>query len=271
MNYQTYLEHRLAQGVNFSIRQAISDGFSYFGKNMGAYIGYTFVSVLLMAMAGGIAGVIPFQIGSYAVQAVLSPAIVMGYAIYCRKAETNDMPEFGNFFDGFKRNYSQLVIANVILVIVTAILTLVLILPYTNELLAMMSGGDFAMDPDMLAEIGQDFLATFLENWWMFLIYVVALYVIQILYLQVNYFVVFYEYGFWEALESSRVLMSKVFFKTVLYFIVISLLLAVGTVVTFGLGLLFLYPAVMLMSYSVFEQVAGFDETEMQLEDDLII
>ena len=38
-----------------------------------------------------------------------------------------------------------------------------------------------------------------------------------------------------------------------------------------GIGILFLYPAAMLMSYSVFEQVAGFEETEMHLEDDLII
>jgi hypothetical protein len=36
-------------------------------------------------------------------------------------------------------------------------------------------------------------------------------------------------------------------------------------------GLLFLYPAVMLMSYSIFEQLAGFEGTEHALEDDLIV
>ena len=65
--------------------------------------------------------------------------------------------------------------------------------------------------------------------------------------------------------------MSKVFFKTFIYFIIVGFVLMFGTLFTLGIGILFLYPAMMLMTYSMFEQLAGFEEAEPNLEDDLII
>jgi hypothetical protein len=269
MQYKNFVALRIEQGATFSIRQAFSDGFTYLGKNMGPYVGFTVVGGLISMVVSFIAGLIPFMIGSLAMQAAFSPALVMGYALYNRKWELNQNPEFGNFFDGFKTNYQQLLIANLVLVVITIGLTALLITPYLGEIKSMIS--DAAMDPDLLGEIMLDVLGTAKEYWWTFVIYGVVMLAIQILYLQVNYFVVFYNWGFWESLEASRLLMTRVFFKTLLYFIVIGVFLVVGGLVTFFVGLLFLYPAVMLMSYSIFEQLAGFEGTESLLEDDLIV
>lgn len=236
---------------------------------MGAYVGFTVVSGLISLVVSGISGMIPFYIGTLAMQAAFSPAMVMGYAIYNRKWQKHENPEFGNFFDGFKTNYAQLIIANLVLVIITLGLTALLITPYVGEIKAMFT--DVALDPDLFGEIALDMFATAQQYWWTFVIYGILIFAIYILYLQVNYFIVFYNYGFWEAMEASRLLMSRVFFKTILFLIAISFLLVVGSIFTLLIGLLFLYPAVMLMSYSVFEQLAGFEGTEHSLEDDLII
>lgn len=269
MNYKNFVALRIEQGATFSIRQAFSAGFTYLGKNMGAYVGFTIIGGLISMFVSGFAGLIPFYIGSLAVQAAFSPALVMGYAIYNRKWQKGENPEFGNFFDGFKTNYQQLLIANLVLVIITLGLTLLLVTPYISEIKNMIT--DAALDPDLLGEIFLDMLATAQEYWWTFVIYGIVVLSIQILYLQTNYFVVFYNYGFWEALEASRLLMSRVFFKTFIYFIAIGLLMVVGSIFTLFIGILFIYPAVMLMSYSIFEQLAGFEGTEHTLEDDLII
>jgi hypothetical protein len=269
MQYKNFVALRIEQGATFSIRQAFSDGFTYLGKNMGPYVGFTVVGGIISMIVSSIAGVIPFFIGTLAMQAAFSPALVMGYAIYNRKWQLNQNPEFGNFFDGFKTNYAQMLIANLVLVIITLGLTALLITPYLGDIKDMIT--DAALDPDLLQEIGMAILVTAKDYWWTFVIYAVLMFAIQILYLQVNYFVVFYNWGFWESLEASRLLMTRVFFKTLLYFIVIGVFLVVGTLVSFFVGLLFLYPAAMLMSYSIFEQLAGFEGTEHALEDDLIV
>lgn len=269
MDYKNFVALRVEQGATFSIRQAFSDGFNYLGKNIGPFVGFTFVGGLISMVVSFIAGSIPYMIGSLAMQAAFSPALVMGYAIYNRKWQQDQNPEFGNFFDGFKTNYQQLLIANLVLVIITLGLTALLITPYVGEIKAMFT--DVALDPDLFGEIALDIFATAQQYWWTFVIYGVLILAIQILYLQVNYFVVFYNWGFWESMEASRLLMSRVFFKTLLYFIVIIIFLIVGSLFTLFIGLLFLYPAVMLMSYSIFEQLAGFEGAEHTLEDDLII
>jgi len=269
MHYKNFVSLRIEQGATFSIRQAFSDGFTYLGKNMGPYVGFTVVGGLLSMIISGIAGSIPFFIGTLAMQAAFSPALVMGYAIYNRKWQQDQHPEFGNFFDGFRTNYQQLLIANLVLVVITLGLTALLITPYVGEIKNMIT--DAALDPDLLGDIMLDVLATAQHYWWTFVIYGVVIIAIQILYLQMNYFVVFYNWGFWEAMEASRLLMSRVFFKTFIYFLAIGFLLVVGSIFTLLIGLLFLYPAVMLMSYSIFEQLAGFEGTEHSLEDDLII
>ena len=48
-------------------------------------------------------------------------------------------------------------------------------------------------------------------------------------------------------------------------------MMTVGTIVTLGFGLLFLFPLSMLINFSVFTQIAGFAEGEHAIEDDLII
>jgi len=269
MNYTQYIENRLQQGVDFSISRAISEGFSYLGKNTGQYILFTLVYGLVMIGASMFANFIPFEIGTYIIKAVLSPALAIGYATYCRQQVVHGTAEFGNFFDGFRNNYSQMVVANVLIMIIIGLSSALLLLPYTQELAATMQ--DIVANGGSPGEIFEEISAIFGKHVLPIFGYLVIALVVQVFYLQVNYFVVFYDFGFWEAMEASRILMSRVFFKAIGYLIVASLIFVFGTLFSLGIGALFLFPAIMLMSYSVFEQLAGFNALEPKLEDDLII
>ena len=269
MNYIQYMESRLQQPVSFSIRKAFSDGFSYLGKNIGMYVGYTLVYGMIMLIAYGISAIIPFNIGGYIVHILLSQALVMGYALFCHAYIVNNTADFSEFFAGFRKNYTQLVVANLVLTVVIGITYALLILPFSQELSATYESLLYnGADPEI---VFQEVAAIASENIWPMPAYYVITVVIQITYLLTNYFIVFFDFGFWEALEASRRLMSRVFFKTFVYFLLLGFVLLFGGVFTIGIGLLFFFPATMLMSYSIFEQVAGFEVPEPSLEDDLII
>lgn len=267
-SYSNYMQARLAQGVDFSIGEAIRRGFQLMGKRAGSYIGFLLVTILISFAASMVSGFIPF-VGDYIIGVVLAPALAMGYALYCRKNELNLSPEFGNFFDGFKTNYGQLVLVNLVLQTILGLAALLLVLPFFREFQALLQG--VGGNPDVAIEVANDIGQKVLENWVVFVAFFVLVMVIYLLYSLANYFVVFYDFGFWESLEASRRLMSKVFFKTIGFYFVAMLIIIFGGLLTLGFGLLYLAPALYLMQYSVFEQVAGFDETEMRLEDDLII
>ncbi len=269
MNYTMYMEDRLKSPVTFSLKQTISNGFSHFGNNAGAYVGYTFVYGLIILVASGIGSAIPLNIGGYIVKIMLSNALVMGYALYCHNYVVNQTTDFGIFFSAFRTNYTQLVVANGALMLILGIASALLILPYSQEIVVSYEAViNRTMDPE---DFFEELTAIFSAHAGAIIGYFVIATVIQILYLLTNYFIVFFDFGFWEALEASRILMSKVFFKAILLFVVMSLILILGSIVTLGLGAIILYPAVMLMTYSLFEQIAVFNHAEPAIEDELIV
>ncbi len=278
MNYQDYVNQRLAKGVHVSVGQAISQGFSYMGKNTGSYIGYFFIMLILAIIGGLIFGAIfnAIDLGGFAgnigetiVDIAITPALGIGFAAYCHSMNHEEFTEFSNFFDGFRKNYAQLLVVNLVIQLILLLLGSALILSYADQFQAI--GQDLALDPSLAEELIAEMARTITENWWRFAIFFIVAIVIYVLYALSNFFVVLYGYNFWEAMEASRQLMSKVFFKAIIFQIVAGLVLALGTMVTLGIGIIYFLPAYQLMQYSFFEQVADFDDLEPSLEDDLII
>jgi len=271
MDYKNYIQLTLAQGVQLSISKAIKDGFGYLGKNVGAYVGFTIVGIFIIIAAAIFSMFVPF-IGNLALSVMVIPALMMGFAIYARKSDMNQPTQFEDFFEGFKRNYSQLILANLIIQIISTVMTLLFLSPVIAEMVPLFTDMmQNIQNPDDAAEIGQEIFAIMLGNWWAIGLSIVVGIVIQVLYMLANYFVVFYGFGFWEAMESSRQLMSKVFFKVIILNILVGLILTIGVIATLGIGILFLFPVTVLINFSVFNQVAGFASDEIALEDDLIV
>ena len=271
MDYKHFIDLSLSQGVRLSIGESIKDGFNMVGKNAGSYIGYTIV-MFFISMA---AAFIPI-VGGILTSVLLSPALLVGYAMYARKVDVDGNAPFETFFDGFKANYGQLIIVNLIIQLIVLGLSSIFLVSIFADLAPLLAEMiDAASDPEYMEEIMQELviamLNAFKENWWLFAIYMILTMVIQILYMLANYFVVFYGFGFWEAMESSRKLMGKVFFKALIIMIIAGFITVVGSMVTLGFGLLFFYPFLVLVYFSIFKQVAGFSDQNAALEDELNI
>jgi len=267
MDYKTYLQNRLDQGVSLSIGKAIGDGFSYFGKKPGPFILYLLV-FFGISMVASVLGMVPY-VGSLIVSVLVTPPLVMGFATYNHKAQTGDYPVFENFFDAFKINYLNLALVNLIIQGIGWAITALLLTPYLGDFSALMASA--GSDPDAIVDIMQEIAAGMLDNIWIIVGAAIAYIVLMVFYSFANYFVIFYGFSFWEAMESSRILVGKVFFSLIGLFFVTGVLLLVGTVVTLFIGLLVFIPVLYLISYSAFEQVAGLPTDEKQIEDDLII
>lgn len=271
MDYKNFIELSLSQGVKLNIGQAIKDAFSMTGKHAGSYIGFTIVMFLITASAS----IIPF-VGGVLAGILLSPALVVGFALFARKAEVENYTQFETFFDGFKTNYGQLIIVNLIIqMVLLGLSSIFLVSMFADLAPLLMEMIEASADPEYVLELYQEMgismLQTLKENWYMFAAYFILTTVIQILYSLANYFVVFYGFGFWEAMESSRKLVGKVFGQVFVIMLIAGFIISLGTIATFGIGLLFFYPFVNLTSYAIFKQVAGFGDGEVALEDELKI
>lgn len=270
MDYKNFINLSLSQGVNFSIGKTINEAFSLVGKNAGSYIGYTIVFFFISMAAGLFGAFVPF-IGGIAAGVLVTPALIMGYATFARRSELGEPTSFENFFDAFKINYGQLVIVNLILQLVQMGLMFLLFIPFFGDAMDLIQSPEAFGDPDYIEEFLSEITATMIQYWWVFAIYIFASLTIQVVYALANYFVIFYGFGFWEAMESSRHLMGRVFIKSIVLFIIIGIIVGIGTVVTLFFGILFFLPFSILASYSLFKQLAGFADGEVALEDDLII
>jgi hypothetical protein len=271
MDYKNYIQLTISQGINFSIGQAIKDGFAHLGKNVGLYIGFTVVAFFIIAAAAVFSMFVPL-VGNFALTVLVLPPLMMGYALFARSTMLNHNPGFETFFDGFKTNYGQLIVVNLILQIIQSVLSLVFLSPIIADFVPLfqdvLASGQ---DPELINDLAAEMVTIFIENWWAFALTILVSIVIQVLYLLSNYFVIFYGFGFWEAMESSRQLITRVFFKIIILNILVSLIMFVGIIVTLGIGLLFLFPLSMLINFSVFTQIAGFADGEHVIENDLII
>lgn len=271
MDYKNYIQLTISQGVNLSISKAIKDGFGYLGKNVGAYVGYTIVAFFIMVAAALFSFMVPL-VGNLALSVLVVPALMMGFAVYARKGDMNQDAQFEDFFDGFKRNYSQLILANLIIQIINTVMSLLFLSPLIADFTPLFTDMMQNMqNPEEFSALGEEIFVIMISNWWAIGLAIVVGIVIQVLYLLANYFVIFYGFGFWEAMESSRQLISKVFFKVIILNILVGFIMVIGVIATLGLGILFLFPVSVLINFSVFNQVAGFSDEEISLEDDLII
>lgn len=88
-----------------------------------------------------------------------------------------------------------------------------------------------------------------------------VLFIIPGIYLAVSYyfanmFVIFFDYDFWPAMELSRKIVTKNWWK-IFGFFVIMILINVGGVLSLGIGAIFTLPATACMTYIAFEDIVG--------------
>ncbi|MEO1257200.1 MAG: hypothetical protein AAFZ15_00325 [Bacteroidota bacterium] len=253
------IERIIEEGYDFKFGDYISRGFEIAKKNWGGYIGF----LLLVVIITLVISLIPF-IGTIANSLFISPALGVGFYIVANKLWRNENTEFGDFFKGFD-HIGQLALTALVqgLIIIAAMVPFIIMIKDTGLVEWYM---ETLNDP-----IGmQGTVPPFPEKWTFWLM-------LPVIYFGIAYswsykFVVFYKMQFWDAMESSRKLITKKWFIFLGFYIVIGLIGMAG-MIALCIGLLFTLPAVYCMIYAAFEDITQLNaesEGSNDLEDHLV-
>jgi hypothetical protein len=188
----------LIHAYDFSIGDAIGEGFELFKSRIGEFVLYT----ILMLIITSIATAIPFAL------LLVAGPMAAGYYLFAHKIKTRQALEFGDFFKGFD-HLGQLILYTLIAGILVFFGTLLLFIP------------------GLYLAVGYTF-AVFL--------------------------IVFYKLEFWGAMELSRKIVTKRWWKFLGFLLVIALI-NIGGALAFGIGILFTIPISYCASYALFDQI----------------
>ncbi len=237
------IQQLIDNGYTFHFGEYLSKGWNLFSSNVWAFAGYAFLSIMIQMVSG----VIPV-IGFIASLLITVP-LNMGFFIVCWHIEARKSYEFQTFFKGFEY-IGPLAVQYVIQMLVA----IALILPII---------GFVFMDWNIL----EDDLPAIQP--WKFALLLPLIY-IQVAWYWAPMLVVFYKMNFWDAMEASRLLITKKWGTVFLYFMVTALIMALGMLGLF-VGVFFTYALMACMNYAAFSGVTELMEEEKNdLEDHLI-
>lgn len=231
------------RGYDFAFGAYIERGFNIFGKQAGLFIAFTLVFMAIV----GFTSIIPI-VGPLAANLVLSPCLLVGYYLVAHKINAGERQiEFGDFFKGFDHLGKLMVVA-----IFTSLILAASAIPFGVFIFASIFSGD---------------LLSAVFPFWTFVLLIPSIY-LAIAYAAAPFFAVFYNMEAWEAMESSRKVVSKKWFTVFLFSIVLGLIAALGMVVLF-VGLLVAIPVITLAQYEAFSDIMQLEQEEN--EDDEVL
>lgn len=232
-------QNALDYGYEFRFGDYISRGMDIVNRDMGSYVGFTALYLLISFVAQ----IIPF-IGPIA-NAVISPALQIGPKIVAHQMERNERYEFGTFFKGFDRLGDLFVTA-----LLTGLIVLATMIP---GLIVMLTAGGFSLDG--FEEPNFPILAL------SFLLMLIPAAYFGISYSWAPMFVWFYGMSAWEGMQASKKLISHNFWGIFGFLFVVGLLSALGMIVL-CVGLLYTLPVGIIAQYVAFADITGLHEND---------
>ena len=261
-NHTLKVKQLLQEGYSFEPGQYISSGFDIFRTGAGNFIGYLIVSYAMMFMTG----LIPF-LGLLA-NAFIEPALTAGWFIVARKIVLKQQHEFNDFFKGFE-SIVQLFVASLIQGIIIAAILFAAVAPFMGML--ALSALDIG---NLQSSVRELLIAIAGMTTFFFAIFIAAL---PVIYLSVAwsftpFFIVFLKMDFWEAMESSRKIITKKWFSFFIFFFLL-VLINLFAMIPLGLGLLVTIPASYCAMYAAFHHIVKPEEesaADESMEEHLI-
>ena len=235
---RSVIQDVIDNGYSFNFGDYMSRGIDLFKQNVGGFAIYTLVYFLIVMVLS----LIPI-LGAIGTM-VISPALAVGFYIVAHKIAHGQSTEFKDFFKGFD-HLGQLFLLAFIMGIIFIVLMGVMIGPF---MMMMMTNPEALLDGRGIPQF---------KAWWFAPL-------VLVIYLSISWrwaplFIVFDNMGFWEAMETSRKVVSKNWFIIFAFAIVIGLLGGLG-IIALLIGILFTYPMVLCMEYAAFADVTRLDE-----------
>ncbi len=255
------IDEILTYGYDFKMGKYLGDGWEYFKKGAGNYIGFTvvfFVLVIIISM-------IPF-INLFTT--ILEYILLAGVFIYTRNM-LNGRGEFGDFFQGFNHFGQILLFLLVLLALVLPfiIVFILFLLPegFIETITSAQTNPQYLIE-DMQAMFADMNLGMMAIVYFIFLFYLIYLYTSYSLALVI---IVDRQMPFWDAMEMSRKVVAKNFFSFFGMYFLLGIMLAIGIVLTCGLGMLVALPYANTVVFAAYDDIIGPEEDaqEKNLEE----
>lgn len=247
-NHKERLESIIRDGYEFNFSDYLSQGIELFKKDIGSFVGYMLVYLVIVIAAS----FVPF--GSLFV----TYPLYMGFALVAHQIARGQEYAFQDFFKGFQ-DFGPLLLTYLVMF-------LAILLVMSPMLIMFFSTFYTIVDVDYSGEIPAIF-----ENGTFLLVFFLAM--IPMIYLTTSwrwapYLVVFYKLSFWDALETSRRLVGRNFWITLGFIILLGLLASAGVIALF-VGMLFTIPMAMCMEYAAFADITRLEE-EAEISGDIM-
>ncbi len=240
------IERIIENGYNFNLGSYVSQGFDLLKKNLGGFILFT---VLFFAISV-IVSMVPV-IGAFIGSLVVTPVLTVGFYLVARKIDLGETTELGDFFKGWDYVKELVLTALVMGAIIVASL-----IPF------FLAAGTGFFSWILEAQQNPADLRDFPYFPFWSLILILPAVFLSIAYSWSYLFVVFYKMSFWDAMESSRKLISQKWFTFLIFFIALGLIAAAGFILL-CVGILASIPAIYCMQYAAFKDV-----TQLGAEDE---
>lgn len=257
---QNRIQELIDQGYNFDMGKYISEGIELVKKEIGLFVGYSLVAILIIGVASTASGFLKFlrpdsmalqfisQFTTQIITQLVSPPLMAGFLIASHKLYNNEILDFGDFFKGFDY-YKELVLQGFIVLGISLVIFSPLLLEF------VILGGFDILGIDRLG--AADFAIFGLTGLILFIVYVY----VMVSYLFASAFVVFGQMEAWPALEASRKIVAQNFFPVLGFTIVLGILGIAGYLLC-CVGLLFALPVVQAAIYSAFKDIMNFDHPQ---------
>lgn len=236
---QDLLDH----GFNFERSFYFSEGLELFKKDAGQFSGYGFLYCILAV----IAAYVPF--GSL----LLTPSLTVGFTLGAHKVSRREPLDFGVFFKGFDY-FLQLLLYTLFV----GLISLVVIIPF---IIIMFVGGAFF-------GIGSELVIGLMAIIFI-LLFMGGLTAIRTIYIFSQHFIVFGKMEAWQAMETSRKIITQNFWP-IFGMVLLLGLMNLGGFLLCGLGLVITIPLSQCIIYVAFRELVNLDNFYDESDHDIL-
>ncbi len=253
---QAKIDRIISEGYEFKFGDYISRGFDILKKNLGGFVLFTLLFLVIIMVIS----LIPL-VGFVANTFFITPVLTAGFFWVANKVWKGETTEFGDFFRGFDF-IRQLALTALIQLVIVGIALIPFIMAVWDSGLVQ-----------WYMEIFNDPLAVQgsippIPASWTFLLLAPVIY-FSVSYSWAYMFVIFHKLPAWDALEASRNIITKQWFMYFIFTIVLGLIASAGVIIV-CIGLLASIPAVYCMHYAAFEDITQLNTESEEGEGDNI-
>jgi membrane-anchored glycerophosphoryl diester phosphodiesterase (GDPDase) len=253
------LQNSINNGYNVEIGNYFSRGYEIMKQNLGGYIGYT-VIMLLIAL---IANFIPFI--NIVSSIVVTPCLVFGFHLVSHAISAKrKVPPFNEFFGGF--NYFSKV---VIVALLSFVIYLIILIPAISFIGFSVFGTLLtASSTESAAALTAAFAGMGGAIFILMLLTFVAFLYVGVSLMFASMIAVFHNVEVVEAMKLSWKVTTKNWLMWIVMLLALSVMLFIGALFC-GVGLLFAFPLYVCTLYVAFEDVCGVPETDGGHNDEI--